>query len=129
MSTFGDRCEIRLLYLLKIYLSKYSSLNIFDTIAVCELCGGLALQCFHYYCEMLSMRTWHVLFYLARCFLVLGFIYCAAATVLVVPGHNQTNHIHIRYCPFNLIRVRRSSWGRRVERCNEAGRAVTYEYD
>ena len=39
MSTFEHRCEIRLLYLLKILIL---------TIAVCELRRGFALQCFHY---------------------------------------------------------------------------------
>ena len=38
MSTFEHRCEIRLLYLLKILIL---------TIAVCELRRGFALQCFH----------------------------------------------------------------------------------
>ena len=38
VSTFEHRCEIRLLYLLKILIL---------TIAVCELRRGFALQCFH----------------------------------------------------------------------------------
>ena len=42
MSNIDGRCEIRLLYLLKILILY---------IAVCELRRGFALQCFHYTCD------------------------------------------------------------------------------